>query len=154
MLTRFPLTIDNILTCCRARTTPSKSNCWKSVENIDRSASGQNRRSTSVSVSWCVKIGTPNEWIRLLDVPEALHMFFWQHLSDFRKILDVSEHFGLRRAVINTHNTIVNILSIFCYHRHSGVVEAAQIPATIDNILTIDAPSNYCNNIFDFLGDP
>ena len=25
--------------------------------------------------------------------------------------------------------------SIFCYHRHSGVVEAAQIPATIDNIL-------------------
>ena len=32
-------------------------------------------------------------------------------------------------------------------------MEAAQIPANIDNLLTIDAPSNYCNNIFDFLGD-
>ena len=33
-------------------------------------------------------------------------------------------------------------------------MEAAQIPATIDNILTIDGLSNYCNNRFNIFVEP
>jgi hypothetical protein len=159
MLTRFPLTIDNILTCWLTRADHA---LYLTIDNIDRS--GQNRRSTSIPFRrLLVRQNRNTKRVNTL-VRCSMDMVFWQHFSgDFRKTLVVSEHFGLRRAEapwsIKYHSNINSliVLSIFCYHRHSGVVEAAQIPETIDNILTIDRSSNvlqqYIQYFYRALGD-
>ena len=113
------------------------------VENIDRN--GQNFRLRSLGASKSER--QTREYV--------CKMFQKRCTCFFDNVWAISANCGGFGAFWTSAPwSIVNILSIFCYHRHSGVVEAAQIPATIDNILTIDGSSNCCNNIFNFLIGP
>ena len=141
MLTPFPLTIDNILNwmqqLLKILIVRRQNFCLWSL-----GASKSGRQTCEYACKMFLKRFT-------------CLMRFIQRLSNFHKICG---GFGGFLTSPRRDQSIVNILSICCYHRHPGVVEAAQIPATIDhaidNILTIDGSSNCCNNIFDFLGEP
>ena len=137
MLTRFPLTIDNILTCWS----------WAQLLQLLKILIIAVRISVHgllVRQNWNAK--HVNTLVRCSR--SVAHAF----LTTFEQFPQNFGHFGAFWT--SAPWSTVNILSIFCYHRHSEVVQAAQIPANIDNILTIDGPSNCCNNIFNFSAHP
>ena len=130
------LLIDNRLTCC------PWAQLLQPFKNIDHN--GQ-KVPFAVSLSLCASTSEriAREYsYTLVSVPEALHMLFWQPnflyfdiWAVFRKFCEICG--GLGAFWTSVPWSIVNLLSILCYPWHSGVVEAAQIPSTID-ILTHD----------------
>ena len=138
MLRRFPLTIDNILTCWS----------WAQLLQLLKILIIAVRISVHgllVRQNWKAK-----QLNTLVRCSRSVARAFLTSLEQFPQNFG---HFGAFWT--SAPWSTVNILSIFCYHRHSEVVQAAQIPANIDNIrLTIDGPSNCCNNLFNFSAQP